>query len=79
MNVDQELEEYLRPLFGDMAPMAIETQKEKLGLKEKDLNPEEYKEVANSIKAMCEDMAGAGIAEKIYEGLLEIIETAKAN
>jgi len=73
VNVDTEIEDFLRPLFGDMAPITVETQKEKLGLGG-DLNAEDYKKVADEIRRMCEDMAGEIIASKIYKGLLSLIE-----
>ena len=50
MGLDQEIEEYLRPLFGDMAPIAIETQKQRLSISEDHCDKDQYIAVADSIK-----------------------------
>ena len=73
MNVDNKLEEFLKPLFGDMATMTIETQKEKLGISGPDLTQDQYMDLAEEIKELCEDMAGTLMAQKIYEGLIAIV------
>ena len=71
--LEKQMEEYLRPLFGDMAPITIETQKEKLGLGDA-VSKNDYLKVAEEIKKLCGDMAGEIIAKKIYDGLISMIE-----
>jgi len=73
MELDKKIEDYLRPLFGDMAPIALTTQKEKLSLNEEKMSKESYFVVAENIKNMCTEMAGDLIADKIHSGLLDII------
>jgi len=77
MTVDNEIEtkmeEFMKPLFGDMAQKTIENQKAKLELG-KELSRQDYKAVAESIRDLCRKMAGNAIADKIYNGLMEILE-----
>ena len=75
MNKDIEIkmEEFMKPLFGDMAHKTIENQKAKLELGE-EINHQDYVAVAESIRDLCRKMAGNAIAEKIYGGLMEILE-----
>ncbi len=73
--VETKWEEYLKPLLGDMAPITINSQKQKLGLAGGEMSPEDYIKLAEAIKGLCADMAGDVIASKIYEGLLSIIDT----
>ena len=72
--VEEKMTEFMRPLFGDMAQKTIENQKEKLDLSGKSLTNEQYVEVAESIRDLCKRMAGNAIADKIYTGLMEILE-----
>jgi len=71
--LEKEMENYLRPLFGDMAPITIASQKDKLGLSD-DIDSNDYIRVAEEIKKLCNDMAGEIIANKIYQGLVSLIE-----
>jgi len=71
--IEMKMEECLRPILGDMAPIAIEGQKKKLGLQGMELSREQYYQLANQIKEMCEEMAGEVIADKIFKGLMSII------
>ena len=77
--MDEELEnrmiEFMRPMFGDMAEKTIENQMNKLGVERKDLTKEDYTEVAQAISDLCSHMAGEAIARKIYDGLMEILES----
>ena len=73
MDIDIKIEEFLKPLFGDMATMTIETQKAKLGVS-KNLTQEQYMDLADEIKELCEEMAGSLMAQKIYEGLITLIK-----
>ena len=73
MALDEEIVEYLKPLFGDMASVTIEMQKEKLGCSG-DLSPEDYKQIAEQIRILCKEMAGDVLANKIYDGLMQLIE-----
>ncbi len=72
MNLDEKFEEFLKPLFGDMAQLTVEKQRNKLNLSV-NLTKDQYLDLAEEIKELCEDMAGALIAQKIYEGLVTII------
>lgn len=72
-DIEAKMEEFMKPLFGDMAHKTIENQKDKLGLGQK-LGREEYIQIAESIRDLCRRMAGNGIADKIYTGLMEILE-----
>lgn len=73
MNIDSDLEDYLRPLFGDMSHATIEMQKMKLGLVD-NLDADQYLAVAEEIRNLCSEMAGEVIAGKIHQGLVAIIE-----
>ena len=72
-NIETKMEEFMKPLFGDMAQKTIDNQKAKLELGE-EINRQDYKEVAESIRDLCKKMAGNAIADKIYDGLMEILE-----
>ena len=73
--VENKMMEFMKPLFGDMAQKTIDNQKAKLDLEGGELSHEEYMEIAESIRDLCRKMAGNAIADKIYGGLMEIIET----
>ena len=73
MEVEKKMEEYLAPLFGDMTSMTIKMQKDKLQLSGEP-NKEDYLKVIESIHMLCESMAGGPLADKIKNGLLEIVE-----
>ncbi|MCK5309810.1 MAG: hypothetical protein KAJ64_04105 [Thermoplasmata archaeon] len=72
-NIETKMEEFMKPLFGDMAQKTIDNQKAKLELGE-EINRQDYKAVAESIRDLCKKMAGNAIANKIYDGLMEILE-----
>lgn len=72
-NVETKMEEFMKPLFGDMAQKTIENQKAKLELG-KELSTQDYRAVVESIRNLCRKMAGNAIADKIYDGLMEILE-----
>ncbi len=72
-NIETKMEEFMKPLFGDMAQKTIDNQKAKLELGE-DINQEDYVAVAESIRDLCRKMAGNAIADKIYAGLVKILE-----
>ena len=74
MEIEDKMEQYLKPLFGDMAPMTIQMQKDRLEL-QGELSKEDYAEIIKSIHHLCQEMAGDVIAEKIKMGLLEIVES----
>ena len=80
--MDKEIEtrmmEFMRPLFGDMAHQTIENQKEKLGIADGELTYEQYLTIAESIKDLCNKMAGSSVADRIYSGLIGILEAEKA-
>ena len=73
MEVEKKMEEYLAPLFGDMASMTIKMQKDKLDL-QGDPGRDEYEKVIESIHHLCDEMAGQALANKIRAGLLDILE-----
>jgi len=75
MSIDSQMVDFMRPLFGDMAEKAIEVQKQKLGIKKKNLTTEEYVKMVIAIKNLCKQMAGDAIANKISEGLNEILKS----
>lgn len=79
MNIDTEIVQFMRPLFGDMAECTINVQKEKLGLMKDNLTSEEYMMVVDSIVALCRRMAGEAIARRIEDGLKRIVNEAKAS
>ena len=72
-DIETKMEEFMKPLFGDMAQKTIDNQKTKLELGE-DINRQDYVAVAESIRDLCRKMAGNAIADKIYGGLIEILE-----
>lgn len=73
--IETRMVEYMRPLFGEFADSALEQQKAKLGLPER---PEasEYMRLVEGIRAMCTQIAGASVAEKVYAGLMKIVTEA---
>ena len=76
MDIESQMIDFMRPLFGDMAEKAMENQKNKLGI-EKKATVEDYMRVAEAIKDLCRHMAGDAIADKIYTGLMDILDSAK--
>ena len=72
-NIETKMEEFMKPLFGDMAQKTIDNQKAKLELGE-DIDRQDYVAVAESIQDLCRKMAGNAVADKIYNGLMEILE-----
>jgi len=72
-DIEIKMEEFMKPLFGDMAQKTIDNQKAKLELGE-ELSSQDYEEVAKAIRDLCRNMAGSAIADKIYTGLIEILE-----
>ena len=72
--VENKMMEFMKPLFGDMAQKTIDNQKAKLELGE-EISHQDYIMIAESIRELCKKMAGNAIADKIYEGLMEILET----
>jgi hypothetical protein len=75
MSIDSQMVDFMRPLFGDMAERTIEVQKQKLGIKKKILSTEDYIKMVIAIKDLCKQMAGDAIANKISEGLNEILKS----
>lgn len=75
MSIDSQMVDFMRPLFGDMAEKTIEVQKQKLGIKKKSLSTEEYVMMVTAIRELCKQMAGDAIANKISEGLNEILKS----
>ena len=73
-DIETKMEEFMKPLFGDMAQRTIDNQKAKLELGE-DLERQDYEAIAGSIRNLCRKMAGNAIADKIYAGLMEILES----
>ena len=71
--IENQMEEFMKPLFGDMAQQTIDNQKAKLELG-KELSRDDYIKITESIRDLCKKMAGNAIADKIYNGLMEIIE-----
>ena len=53
--------------------MTIEMQKEKLGCSG-EISREEYLQIAEQIQILCKEMAGDGLANKIHEGLMKLID-----
>jgi hypothetical protein len=75
MDIESQMIEFMRPLFGDMAEKAMENQKRKLGLEEGKPSLNDYQKIAEAIRDLCRHMAGDAIAIKIYAGLLDLLET----
>lgn len=75
MDIESQMIDFMRPLFGDMAEKAMENQKVKLGI-EKKPSAEDYKKIAEAIRDLCKNMAGDAIADRIYGGLVEILESS---
>ena len=73
MEIEKRMEEYLSPLFGDMASMTIKMQKDKLDLSGEPAK-DDYLAVIESIHHLCDEMAGNALANKIRTGLLDILE-----
>jgi hypothetical protein len=80
MNINTEIKmmEFMRPLFGDMARKTIENQKEKLNLTKGELSYEQYVQIVESIRDLCFKMAGNAVAEKLRNGLMQIVDAERA-
>jgi hypothetical protein len=77
-SVEAKMTEFMRPIFGDMAGKAIESQKAKLDLSKGELTYEQYSKLVDSIFQLCQRMAGATIAGRLQKGLMEILEAERA-
>lgn len=77
-DIEKKMIVFMRPLFGDMARKTIENQKEKLNLMKGELTYEQYVQIVESIRDLCNKMAGNAVAEKLRKGLMQIIETEKS-
>jgi hypothetical protein len=75
MNIDMQLADYMKPLFGEMAEKTLQLQKERLGLKG-NVSKEGYLSVVKSIASLCRMMAGDSIARKMEDGLTKIVMQA---
>ena len=72
MDLDAQLANYLKPLFGEMAEKTLQLQKERLGLKG-ELGRDGYLSVVKSIVSLCRTMAGDAIARRMEDGLTKIV------
>lgn len=70
-DLETRILESLRPLFGDFAESAVKQQKAKLGI-EGSMDRGEYLQLIEEIKAMCSQIAGPMIADRVYRGLVAI-------
>jgi hypothetical protein len=75
MDLDAQLADFMKPLFGDMAQRTIQLQKDRLGLKG-DLGRDGYLSVVKSIVSICRGMAGDAIARRMEDGLTKIVMQA---
>ncbi|MBA3045066.1 MAG: hypothetical protein KKH41_00320 [Candidatus Thermoplasmatota archaeon] len=73
-SVEEKMMNFMKPMFGDMARKTIENQKEKLNLTRGELTYEQYAKIVDSIYTLCMKMAGAAIADKMRNGLLQILD-----
>ena len=74
-DLEVRMVECMKPLFGDYAETAFAQQKAKLGISGPG-RPDDYVRLATEIKAMCDSIAGAGVAERVYEALLSAVQEA---
>lgn len=74
MKLEERMVEYLKPLFGDMATLTFEMQKDRLNLDKEGLSVDDYILIAKEVRTLCKEMAGEVLADKIYNGLIDIIE-----
>lgn len=72
-DIEARMVESLRPLFGDFAESALEQQKVKLGIGGS-VDRDEYLRLIEAIKAMCKQIAGPSIADRVYQGLVAIVK-----
>jgi hypothetical protein len=75
MDVDAQLADFMKPLFGEMAQRTVQLHKERLGLKGR-LGRDDYISLVKSISSLCKTMAGDAIARRMEEGLTTIVEHA---
>ena len=73
MDLESKMEEFMHPLFGEMASTTIQRQKSKLGIEGKKLTRDDYLELIEAIRKLCKSMAGDTIANKIHQGLVDIV------
>ena len=71
--LETRIVEHMRPLFGEFAATALQQQKAKLGLAEQP-GRDEYLQLVEEIRTMCDQVAGPAIAAKVYEGLVKIVK-----
>lgn len=74
--IDSKIVEQIRPLFGEFAQAAFEQQKQMVGV-QGTYGPGDYQRLAEGIRTMCSQIAGAAVAEKVYRELVTIL-TEKA-
>ncbi len=74
-DIETQMVEHMRPLFGEFAATALEQQKAKLGLAGA-VAAADYLRLAEEIRAMCREIAGPAVAERVYSGLLAILQEA---
>lgn len=74
MIIDNEMVKFMHPLFGEMADKTIELQKKKLGIEDGPLSYDEYARLIEAIGNLCRNMAGEAIANRILEGLKNILD-----
>ena len=75
--IDTEIVRSMRPLFGEFAVTAFEQQKAHVGLGAQPTQGD-YMRLAEAIRSMCAQVAGDGVASKIYAGLLTIVQGASS-
>jgi hypothetical protein len=79
VNIEREMVEFMKPLFGDMAEKTLLVQKDKLGFGlDPDLSSDDYLKVIKSIGNLCRAMAGEAIARKMEDGLSRIVAQSRA-
>jgi len=72
--LEQRMEEVLRVLLGDMAPVAINNEKTKLGIADQPLDQQYLPMVAEGVRQLCADMAGDDLARNIYNRLMSLAD-----
>ena len=70
--IETRMVEYMKPLFGEFAVTAFEQQKAKLGIGES-MGAREYMRLVEEIRAMCNQIAGPAVADRVYRGLVAIV------
>ena len=75
-DLEAQIVDYMRPLFGEFAATAFAQQKAKLGMGEHQLTSDQYEALVEGIRTMCNQVACPTVADRVYTGLIALVREA---